>query len=156
MDGVELLLFFFGITFNMKRKHDDLDNFVTNTLLPFLLICVVHRHRSRLANLNDESMHQKRITRAVYSRCSFDTFMDRHALASPDLSRTLRMSRQSFDKLVILLPDYLRVDESYAARRGGAISPDYCVFMTVWYLADFCTSLRIFSVQLYTCVFTSC
>ena len=83
--------------------------------------------------------------------------MERHSIASPDLPRILRMSRQSFEKLVLLLSDHLRVDESYADRRGGAISPDYRVFMTVRYLAgaryqDICEMCKVSKTAMYDAI----
>ena len=58
----------------------------------------------------------------------------------------LRMIKESFDNLVILLRDDLVVDVSYAARRGGAIDPEYCVYMTLRYLAryqDICVGCKV-------------
>ena len=77
--------------------------------------------------------------------------MEEKQLNESDTSNYLRMSRKSFDDLALMLRDHLLVDESYAARRGGAISPEYCLFMTLRYLAgaryqDICNTCR-FQVQ---------
>ena len=58
------------------------------------------------------------------------------------------MSKESFDNLVILLKGNLVDDVSYATRRGGAIGPEYCVYMTLRYLAraryqDICVGCKV-------------
>ena len=67
------------------------------------------------------------------------------------------MSRQSFDQLVLLLKDDLRVDESYAARRGASTSPEYCVFFTIRYLAgaryqDICWTCKMSPTVVYDAI----
>ena len=51
------------------------------------------------------------------------------------LVRRLRMTKDSFDKLVLLLRDDLLVHETFANLRGGAIIPDLCLFCTLRFLA---------------------
>ena len=45
------------------------------------------------------------------------------------------MSYGSFEKLLGLLQKSLAVLEDMAALRGGAILPELCVYVTLWYLA---------------------
>ena len=45
------------------------------------------------------------------------------------------MSYGSFEKLVVLLQESLAVQQDMAALHGGAILPELCVYVTLWYLA---------------------
>ena len=51
------------------------------------------------------------------------------------LLRRLRMTKESFDKLVLLIKDDLLVEETHANLRGGAIIPELCLFCTLRFLA---------------------
>jgi hypothetical protein len=112
----------------MKRKYDP-----NNVIISLVLLLVLAEYFPEAMEGN--STIKRRIKRADYERCSFDCFFQRHTSHDPIVSNLLRMSLASFHRLVSLLSDVLIVDESYAARRGGAISPQYCVFMTLRYLA---------------------
>ena len=49
--------------------------------------------------------------------------------------RRLRMSKESFDKLLAFLFDRLAVNEASANARGGPIIPELCLYCTIRYLA---------------------
>ena len=51
------------------------------------------------------------------------------------LTRRLRMSQVSFNKLVLLLAEDLLVDGEAARKQGGAIIPEICLYCTLRYLA---------------------
>ena len=110
-----------------KRKVD-----FTLALLPLLLAVAV---AVELESGPTAEVKRQRIARAEYHRIPFDDMIKRHHLHDPNLKRLLRMSLQSFRGLVEILGPDLVVDESYAARRGGAICPSYCVFFALRYLA---------------------
>jgi hypothetical protein len=56
-------------------------------------------------------------------------------MQDPMHSRRLRMKYESFVRLVNLIREPLQVDELHADRRGGAITPEACVYATLRYLA---------------------
>jgi hypothetical protein len=114
----------------MKRKHD-----ASSYVIPLLLILVVVEYFPAILEDEDESTKKRRCIRAVYPRSSFNDFLQDHTLLDPIVSNLLRMELHSFNRLVLLLENDLKFDESYAARRGGEISPQYCLFMTLRYLA---------------------
>jgi DDE superfamily endonuclease len=112
-----------------KRKHDDTDD-----IIPLLLALLL------LLNLFPDlvttaPVKKQRKVRAQNKRLPFEEMLHRHASNNPSLRSLLRMSLDSFKRLVLLLETDLIVDESYAVRRGGAICPSYCVFITLRFLA---------------------
>ena len=56
-------------------------------------------------------------------RLAWHDCCERHA-ARGTFKRRLRMSKESFDKLLSYIHDDLKVDEAQAHRRGGAIIPE--------------------------------
>lgn len=112
----------------MKRQHD-----LSSYIIPLLLIIVVVEYFPDV--FEDGPARKRRSVRAEYNRCSFEMFLERHKETDPNISNLLQMSRESFYRLVQILREDLRVDESYAAQQGGAVSPEYCLFMTLRYLA---------------------
>lgn len=69
-----------------------------------------------------------------YDRLDLETFTKRH-LMDPSFERWIRMRRSSFSKLTDLLRDQLSQNENGETLRGGVISPEMCVFLTLRYLA---------------------
>jgi hypothetical protein len=67
-------------------------------------------------------------------RLAWDEYCARHHERGT-LHRRLRMSKASFDKLVLLIEKDLQVDEIAASSRGGAIIPEVCLYCTLRYLA---------------------
>ena len=67
-------------------------------------------------------------------RLAWNQYCSRHG-EHGTLVRRLRMTKESFEKLVLLIQDDLQVDEKYADLRGGAIIPELCLFCTLRYLA---------------------
>ena len=136
---------------------DDLDIIIcTAAFIPLLLICVLAGNFPEIFNEGSPNK-RRRTSKAIHPRCSFDMLMEEKQLNESDTSNYLRMSRKSFDELALMLRDHLLVDESYAARRGGAISPEYCLFMTLRYLAgaryqDICNTCRVSSTAVYDAI----
>ena len=60
--------------------------------------------------------------------------MMKHA-GRPDLKRHLRMSHNSFRRLLSFLRDKLEVDNRMGSLRGGAILPELCLYACLRYLA---------------------
>ena len=70
----------------------------------------------------------------VEQRLLWDEYSSRHEQRGT-LLRRLRMTKESFDKLVLLLAADLVVDEVEAKKRGAAIIPEICLYCTLRYLA---------------------
>ncbi len=70
----------------------------------------------------------------VNQRLQWEAFWTRHA-GRPDLKRHLRMSDESFLRLLSLVREKLKVDCRMASRRGGAILPELCLYACLRYLA---------------------
>lgn len=67
-------------------------------------------------------------------RCCWDECTDLHSKRRT-LKRRLRMSHESFDRLLALICEDLVVNELMAGPRGGAIIPELCLFCTLRWLA---------------------
>lgn len=81
----------------------------------------------------------------------------RQYLDDPSFELTIRMNRRTFNLLVSLLEPSLLVDEEMSCRRGGAINPSMCVYMTLRYLAggshhDLKSHLGISKASFYRCL----
>lgn len=116
-------------------KENDLE---FDELLLYLAIAIIAIIELCPWLLNDEEFaapKKKRCVRTTYQRIPFDEMLKDMRNDDVGMKRLLRMSRPSFDRLVHILEDKIKVDQSYAARRGGAITPHYCVFLTIRYLA---------------------
>jgi hypothetical protein len=107
-----------------KMEDDDDDEELCFVALHLLRLCVsalyllpVPRNRS-----------------LIEQRLRWKEYCTRHQQRGT-LFRRLRMRKDSFDKLVLLLAEDLVVDEVAASKRGGAIIPEICVYCTLRYLA---------------------
>jgi hypothetical protein len=67
-------------------------------------------------------------------RLEWDAFCHCHATRA-DFQRQIRMSKPSFDKLLLLLRHNLMVDAIEARCRGGAILPELCLYCCLRYCA---------------------
>jgi len=74
----------------------------------------------------DSSLFEQRM---IWSR-----IVERHSTRFP-FKRHLRMELQSFNKLLSFIRQDLEVDMLQAARRGGAILPELCLYCTLRWLA---------------------
>jgi hypothetical protein len=83
---------------------------------------------------NDCKPTIKRTPSLFVQRLNWDTFYNQHGLRR-DFHRHIRMSPESFNKLVDCLREDLTVDEEQASFRGGAILPKICVYTCLRYLA---------------------
>lgn len=103
-------------------------NAIQSSLLQQQAMIVVSARKNRM---NQKKRKQKWMKR---SRLNWDAF---HATwdDTPSFERAIRMTKDSFTKLVDLLKEDLEVDRSQAARRGGHISPQICVYVTLRWLA---------------------
>jgi hypothetical protein len=80
------------------------------------------------------SQRAERIQSNIYVRRDITEFLLTRA-SDPLHHRRTRMSYPSFVKLVDLLRDSLAVDVAQGNRRGGATTPEVCVYCTLRYLA---------------------
>jgi DDE superfamily endonuclease len=67
-------------------------------------------------------------------RMAWDKILDTHG-DTQRFTRHLRMTKESFMRLLEYIKDDLLVDESQASRRGGVILPEICLYCTIRYLA---------------------
>jgi len=67
-------------------------------------------------------------------RIMWEKIIERHAGRFP-FKRHLRMEVESFNRLLSMIRPSLEVDEVQAARRGGAILPEICLYCTIRWLA---------------------
>jgi DDE superfamily endonuclease len=81
-----------------------------------------------------ESQKATHNVRVQYNRISWISYWDMYR-NDPDFERVIRMKRESFVRLVDLLRSDLAVDQDMADKRGGQVSPEMCVYMTLRYLA---------------------
>lgn len=77
---------------------------------------------------------KRRKRRKEYQRLLWNEYWNRNA-ENPEFERLIRMPRQAFLNLVDLLRNDLQVDAKMASMRGGEISPEMAVFLTIRYLA---------------------
>lgn len=81
-----------------------------------------------------ETIRKSRHPSMFDARLSWDTFCSRHCHRA-DFTRHIRMSFESFEKLLSFIRDDLEVDKDMAALRGGAILPEICLYVTLRFLA---------------------
>ena len=67
-------------------------------------------------------------------RLIWDTIVERRHGEPSSFVRHIRMRRESFDKLLDLVRDKLEADHNQAARRGGIIMPEICLYCTLRWL----------------------
>jgi hypothetical protein len=68
-------------------------------------------------------------------RVNWDNFANSQREQSTNFRRHLRMSKDSFNKLLEFVRPRLAVDERMATLRGGAIIPELCLYCTIRWLA---------------------
>jgi DDE superfamily endonuclease len=95
----------------------------------------------------------------IEQRLLWDDYCARHQQRGT-LMRRLRMRKDSFDKLVVLLEEDLAVNDKAANKRGGAIIPELCLYCTLRYLAggsylDICDIAGISQSSFYRVVWKS-
>jgi DDE superfamily endonuclease len=83
---------------------------------------------------NEKKVTIHRAPSLFLQRLNWDVFCNINALHR-DFPRHIRMSAESFRKLVEILRMDLEVDEEQASYRGGAILPEICVYICLRYLA---------------------
>jgi hypothetical protein len=91
-------------------------------------------------------------------RLQWEAFWTKHA-GRPDLRQHLRMSDDSFLRLLSLVRGKLEVDRQMGSRRGGAILPELCLMRVCNKLLVGHTRISIFSgmsVSLLYCVVWKC
>jgi hypothetical protein len=78
---------------------------------------------------------KKRRSPAMFDqRLQWEAFWTKHA-GRPDLRRHLRMSEDSFLRLLSFVRDKLEVNNRMGSLRGGAILPELCLYACLRYLA---------------------
>ena len=82
-----------------------------------------------------EQHHPTRRSPSLFDqRLAWDSFCSRHGLRS-DFVRHIRMSHDSFTRLLSVVRKDLEVDTEMAELRGGAILPEICLYVCLRYLA---------------------
>jgi DDE superfamily endonuclease len=105
-------------------SNDDDDDLELLAVLQLMLVCVAALYL----------VPEKRNRSLIEQRLAWDEYCWRHHQRGT-LKRRIRMSKDSFDKLVLLIQDDLVVDDASADKRGGAILPEICLYCTLRYLA---------------------
>jgi DDE superfamily endonuclease len=110
----------------MSSHHDD-ELVEQLAVLQLILLCVgaLYLLPERVVGRN---------TSLIEQRLAWNEYCSRHHQRGT-LLRRLRMRKDSFDKLVLLLQEDLVVNEAAANKRGGAILPEICLYCTLRYLA---------------------
>ena len=103
-------------------------------------LCVCHHHMFLTSSIITELDSVFNVSKKSRRKCIFDQHLSWHAFAQqhsvhPEFHRHLCMSFRLFEKLVGLLKESLAVHEDMVALWGGAILPELCVYVTLWYLA---------------------
>jgi hypothetical protein len=98
----------------------------------------------------------RRKKRKNYTRNNWDAILFDNK-DDPWFLRHIRMSIDSFQRLVLLIKDDLQINTYMASKRNGEISPSLCLFMTLRYLAggkvqDIAARLGVSRSSFYRCV----
>lgn len=89
----------------------------------------------RRARRQRQRYHRKQRPPSLFEqRLVWGTFCSRHS-GRADFTRHIRMSHDSFNKLLSVLQQDLTVDREMAKLRGGAILPEVCLYVCLRYLA---------------------
>ncbi len=89
----------------------------------------------RRARQQQQRYNRKRRPPSLFEqRLVWDTFCRRHSGRS-DFTRHIRMSHDSFNKLLSAIQQDLEVDREMADLGGGAILPEICLYVCLRYLA---------------------
>ena len=92
-------------------------------------------HRQGLARREERYTIPTRRSPSLFDqRLVWDTFCSRHCLRA-DFNRHIRMSHDSFTRLLSVIKKDLEVDTDMAGLRGGAILPEICLYVCLRYLA---------------------
>jgi DDE superfamily endonuclease len=100
------------------------------------LLCVIHFQKTIISIVKDP-LHSTSVTRNVSvfdQRLLWDQFVSRYG-GTKDLKRQLRMKVSSFAKIVTWISKDLDVDNDMASLRGGSISPEICLYLTIRFLS---------------------
>jgi hypothetical protein len=134
--------------FQMDSDEDSEDDLVEATMYGYYTV------------VTDDSVEstdrKKRTKRVEYVRIDMEAFMLQY-INDPSFDVTIRMDRVTFKYLISLLEPALLVDDKMASSRGGAITPDMCVYLTLRYLAggsfhDIKIHLGISKASFYRCL----
>lgn len=105
---------------------------MSTTLEPFKLQLLLHLYLFTVAVLL--SLPEKRNPSLFDQRLAWEAYCFRHEKRGT-LTRRLRMTKESFDKLLQMVESSLLVKETYANMRGGPIIPALCLYCTLRWLA---------------------
>jgi hypothetical protein len=83
---------------------------------------------------DEAESYTKRNQRRVYICLDWEQYWC-DSLNDPSFERDIRMKRESFIKLVKLICDDVSVNREMAKRRGGDVSPELCLYLTIRYLS---------------------
>ena len=112
-----------------------------NKLHQHMQLCICHHHMFLTSSIITELDSVFNISKKSQRKCIFDQHLSWHTFAQlhsicPEFCRRLHMSFASFEKLVGLLQESLTVKQDMASLQGGAIIPELCVYVTLWYLSS--------------------
>lgn len=81
-----------------------------------------------------QSLPKERNASQCDQRLTWEQYVNYH-IAQGTFERRLRMSKESFDKLLGFVREPLMVNETKANLRGGSIVPELCLYCTIRWLA---------------------
>jgi DDE superfamily endonuclease len=126
------------------RQHDDEDDGESHGSLRLLYLASCYYFSTIASILAVYSWHriaeQQQIHRQPRSpsmfdqRLAWDNFCSRHCRRA-DFDRHIRMSYDSFNKLLTFVRNDLQVNIKMAGLRGGAILPEICLYLCLRFLA---------------------
>jgi hypothetical protein len=112
---------------------DDEDKFVLHALL---LLLSLHSSNIQLGinNFSESSTPVPRAPSFFDQRLLWNDVLHSHGNRC-NFTRHLRMSSESFHKLLSYVSDALTVNHEMASLRGGAVMPELCLYLTLRWLA---------------------
>ena len=110
------------------RQHASFSSFVARLTATTTSLLLDEHGRTK------KKRRKKRRSPAMFDqRLQWEAFLAKHA-GRPDLKRHLRMSQDSFGRLLSFVCDKLEVDNRMGSLRGGAILPELCLYACLRYL----------------------
>lgn len=128
MTTLTFIVLLLGILFNAAKALDD-DDDDDEICIMLNLLLLAGTSYALIA-----SMFPTRNPSVLDQRRCWNEYLERHK-NNPKLHRHLRMSLDSFNKLLSHIRADLEVNERMAFLRGGAIIPEVCLFVTLRFLA---------------------
>ena len=120
---------------DVSSQFHDLLQFLSSYYFSYTIPAALIWHRQGLARKEKGySIPTRRSPSSFDQRLVKDTFCIRHCHRA-DFNRHIRMSYDSFTRLLSVVKKNLEVDNDMAGLRGGAILPEICLYVCLRYLA---------------------